>query len=754
MKLKYFYLIVLLLIGGGLEAQQNSSKLTLERIFNSGDFRTERFGPARWLSDGESYTTLEMSQSTRGRDIVRYNAKTGEREVFVPAERLIPQGKNVPLWISDYQWSNDGRKLLVFTNTKKVWRYSTRGDYWVVDLDSWKMQKLGEDAKASSLMFAKFSPDASRVAYVSENNIYVENILNNETTQLTTDGSTTLINGTFDWAYEEEFDQRDGFRWSPDGENIAFWQIDAEGIKDFLMINYTDSLYSYVKPVQYPKVGERPSSARIGVVSAKGGDIQWMKLEGDPHQHYIVRMDWAGNSKELMIQQLNRKQNTNKLLLANASEGTIRLLHTEKEDTWIDLHNDLRWLQGGNKFLWLSETDGWKHVYIGNRGDGKLKRITPWDLDVISIQLVDEKKGWMYFIASPDNPTQRFLYRSRLNGKGSPQKVSPENLKGTHQYQISTNGKWAIHTYSNANTPAIIDMVSLPNHQSVRSLVDNKALKGEVAALNIKSLEFFRVDIGNEVKLDGWIIKPVEFDPTKKYPVLFYVYGEPWNQTVLDRWDGWRFLWHQFIAQQGYVVISVDNRGTPAPRGSAWRKSIYGQIGILASSDQAAAALKISEWGFIDKDRLAIWGHSGGGAMTLNALFRYPDIYKTGMSVAPVTDQRLYDNIYQERYMGLLSENADGYKNGSPITYAKDLKGNLLLVHGTGDDNVHYQNSERLINELIRHNKPFSMMAYPNRSHGIFEGENTTLHLRTLLTNYLKANLEAGPKVKGVAKKE
>jgi dipeptidyl-peptidase-4 len=728
--------------------QSDPQLLTLERIFSSGEFNQERFGPARWIEEGNAYTTLESAPEYSGsREIIRYETATGARSVLVPAQRLIPPGQQRPLGISNYIWSPDKKKMLIFTNTVRVWRTNTKGDYWVLDLEDWSLKQLGADMKASTLMFAKFSPDNSKVGYVQQHNIYVENLKTGNITQLTRDGSVKIINGTFDWAYEEELGQQDGFRWSPDSKNIAYWQLDANGIRDFLMINNTDSTYSYTIPIQYPKVGTDGSAAKIGVVSATGGATRWMKIEGDPRQHYLARMDWADND-QLIVQQLNRKQNTNKVMLTNATNGTVSLVMTDKDEAWVQLHRDLNWIKKGKAFTWVSERDGWKHIYEVSRS-GEVKSLTPWDFDVVSIEHLDEKKGWVYYIASPNNATQRYLYRSRLNGKGKAERLTPLGDSGTHSYQISPDARWAIHTYSSFGQPQTIDLISLPDHTVQRVLAANKRVMQVVSELAKTPAEFFKVDIGEGITMDAYMVKPHDFNPSKKYPVLFHVYGEPAGQTVLDRWGGSGYLWHAMLAQQGYIIISMDNRGTPAPKGRAWRKSVYGQIGILASHDQAKGAQEvIKRFDFIDKDRIGIWGWSGGGSMTLNMMFRYPEIYKTGMSVAPVGNQLLYDNIYQERYMGLPWENAENYKNGSPFTHAKNLEGNLLIVHGTGDDNVHYQNAEVVINELIKHNKYFSMMAYPNRSHGIYEGVNTSRHLRELLTRYLKEHLEPGPKTR------
>jgi dipeptidyl-peptidase-4 len=455
-------------------------------------------------------------------------------------------------------------------------------------------------------------------------------------------------------------------------------------------------------------------------------------------------MEWAERTDELLLQHLNRKQNTLEVILANVHTGQMRTILTEQDSAWVEVVDDLRWLDGGQRFTWVSERSGWRHVWLVSRDGQQMRNLTPGAVDVIRVVQIDTRGGWLYYIASPDNPGQRYLFRTRLDGRGAPERLSPATQAGTHTYNLAPGGTWAIHSFSSFTTPPVIDVVRLPAHTPVQTLVDNAALRERLASVALGQSRFFRVDIGAGVLLDGWEIRPPEFDPARKYPVLFYVYGEPAGQTVLDQWDGFTTLWHHLLAQQGYVVISLDNRGTPAPRGRHWRKQIYGAIGVQASADQAAANRVIRQWPYVDSTRIGIWGWSGGGSMTLNMLFRYPDLYQTGMSVAPVPDQRLYDTIYQERYMGLPQENAEGYRLGSPITFAENLRGNLLVVHGTGDDNVHYQGTERLINALIAHGKAFTMMAYPNRSHGIYEGEGTTRHLFGLLTRYLNQHLPAG----------
>jgi dipeptidyl-peptidase-4 len=457
-------------------------------------------------------------------------------------------------------------------------------------------------------------------------------------------------------------------------------------------------------------------------------------------------MEWAASSQEIVMQHVNRLQNTLAVMLGDATTGNVRTILTETETAWVDVVDDLHWLNDGRQFTWLSERDGWRRLYVVNRDGQAMKAITPPATDVMSVALVDRHNGWLYFIASPDEPTHRYLYRASLAGSARAERLSPDR-RGWHAYDVSPNGRWAMHTFSTFDTPPEITLVDLPAHRIVRTVADNRDLRTRIASLGQRRTEFFRVSTVDSVVLDGWMMTPNEFDRSKKWPVLFYVYGEPWGTTVTDRWGGTLTLWHQYLTDLGYVVMSLDNRGTPLPRGREWRKSVYQKIGVLTSRDQAMGVRAIIDsFPFVDADRIGIWGWSGGGSSTLNALFRYPEIYHTGMAVAPVPDMRYYDTIYQERYTGLPAESPGAYAQGSPITFAQGLEGNLLLVHGTGDDIVHYQGTEALINKLVEHGKHFTMMAYPNRSHGIYEGRGTTRHLYGLLTRYLQENLAAGPR--------
>ncbi|HVQ54688.1 MAG TPA: S9 family peptidase [Thermoanaerobaculia bacterium] len=749
---KLFAAIGIVLLGAVLASaadQRPADPLAaqLERIFGKKEFEAKKFGPSSWMDQGRAYTTVEPSPSDpAASDIVRYDTATGARKVLVPASALVPAPGQKPLAIDDYAWSKDGKRLLLFTNTKKVWRRNTRGDYWVLELAGGKLKKLGAGGGDSALMFAKFSPDGGRVAYVRANDLWVEDVGTGKVTRLTSDGTVLIINGTSDWVYEEEFGVRDGFRWSPDGKNIAYWHFDTAHVGDFSLVNDTDTTYPVVTKIQYPTAGTTNPAARIDVVSAAGGTPRGLALPGHPRETYIPRMEWAEGPTEIVLQQMNRLQNTNDVWLMDPATGQGRKIFRDEDKAWVDVVDAWQWLPGGSELLWVSERDGWRHAWAIPRQPGTARLLTPGNFDILSVEGVDEKAGYLYFIASPDDAVRRYLYRARLDGKGAAERVTPANQPGTHAYKISPDTRFAIHTYSTADRPPVIDLVKLPGHQSVRMLESNAALATAVAPMMAPPIEFFQVDIGDGVKLDGWMMKPKGFDPAKKYPLLMYVYGEPAGAEVEDAWRGDRGLFHRALADAGYVVGCVDNRGTPAPKGREWRKVVYGAVGVLASKEQAAAVRQLlATRPYLDPERVASWGWSGGGSMTLNLLFRSPDLYKVGMSVAPVPDQTLYDTIYQERYMGLPKDNAEGYKNGSPITFADGLKGKLLLVHGSGDDNVHFQGSERLVNRLIALNKPFTFMDYPNRTHAINEGEGTSLHLHTLLARYLMENLPPGP---------
>lgn len=739
------FLVVILGLVPAYAQTAHSAELTLDRIFSSNEFVPKRLGGFRWLKE-DTYAKLEPSEKVKGAmDLVRYNIETEKRDILIPAEKLIAAGTASPLLIEGYEWSTDDRKVLIYTNSKRVWRQNTRGDYWVLEAGSGKLTQIGGDAKPSTLMFAKFSPDGNKIGYVMENDLYVQNLADGKINRLTTDGSHTLINGTSDWVNEEEFELRDCWRWSPDSKSIAFWQFNAEGIQDFILLNNTTGLYPGLTRIPYPKTGTVNSAVRVGVINASGGQIRWMKTPGDPRNNYIVSVDWASNSSELMIQHLNRLQNTLQLFSASPATGAVNAVLIEKDAAWIDVALPaMRWLEGGKRFLWISEREGWKHAYTVSRDGTDIKPITSGAYDVISIQAIDEPGGWLYYIASPDNAAQRYLYRTRLDGKGAAERVTPQAHNGWNTYDISPDNRWAVERSSTFATYPNTYLLDLKSKSVARTILDNSDAQAKLAKMKKGLLEFFRVDIGDGISLDAWMMKPPDFDPNKKYPILFYVYGEPAGQTVTDAWTGANYLWRLMLTQRGYIVASVDNRGTPAPRGREWRKSIYRKLGVLNSKEHALAVKKITAtMPFVDASRVGIWGASSGGSSTLNALFRYPDIYRMGVAICPGADNLYYDTIYTERYMGMPKDNAEYYKESSATTHVRGLKGDLLIIHGTGDDNVHYQMTEYLMNALIAANKPFTIMPYPNRSHDLTEGEGTTRHLYELMTRYLQEHLPA-----------
>ncbi len=749
MKLNIFnigILIVLLNISLTTNAQENDdSLLTLDRIYASSEFRMQYLQPFQWYNNGNDYVRVENNKDGK-QELVKYETASSKKKVILENKNLIPDGMTNPINIESFTFSNDESKILIFTNSSRVWRSNTKGDYWIYDFQTQKLKQIGKSFPSSSLMFAKFSDDQLKVAYVQGFNIYVEDLANGKVTTLTKDGGNGIINGTFDWVYEEEFGDRDGFKWSTDGKTIAFWQLDASKTGTFYMINNTDSIYSQPIPIQYPKVGQDPSSCKVGVVNTDGKEITWIPIEGSSVQNYIPAMQWISKD-ELLIQQLNRHQNKLIIWSYNVSTKSLKKVYTEEEKTWVDIlypdvtasnwaNNDLTLVEHNTCFLRMSEVDGWRHIYKVNISTGEKTLLTPGDYDVASMLISTSKD--VYFHASPKNDTQRFLYKVDLKGSGKLVKVTPAGIEGINIYNIAPNGKFALHTHQSALSATSAEIISLPKHTTLNTLIDNKPFSEKLSTLQLPDVEFFTVKTEEGIDVDGRLIKPINFDPSKKYPVLFHVYGEPWGQVGTDNFIG---LWNIMMAQKGYVIIDMDNRGTPCLKGSDWRKCIYRNVGRINTRDQALAAKEVLKtMKFIDPERTAVWGWSGGGSMTLNLMFQYPEIYKTGMAVAAVSNQLIYDNVYQERYMGLPQENMDDFVAGSPITYAKNLEGNLLVVHGTGDDNVHYQSMEMLVNELIKNNKQFQMMAYPNRSHGIYEGYNTRRHLYTLLTNYLMSH--------------
>jgi dipeptidyl-peptidase-4 len=733
---------------GDEAAEEPSSILTLERIFGESEFKSESF-PAKWLEEGSEYTffkKIDEGEHKGSREIWIARPGQGESKVLVSASELTPPGKDKPLEIQGYAFSKNLSLLLIYTNSERVWRSKSRGDYWLLDRSSHELRKLGGEAPPSSLQFAKISPTGRHVAYVRDRDIYVEDLLDHSIRSVTKSPGKNIFNGKFDWVYEEELQIRDGFRWSPDGSAIAYWQFDESGVRKHTLVDHVSGLYPKLTQFAYPKVGQRNAACRIGVVDLSTDATRWMDLPGDSRNHYLARMDWAENSRELVVQQLNRAQDRNHVLLANSEDGSVETILTEHDPAWVDVNNEMKWVRGGEAFTWISDRDGWRHIYLVSRNGKKTTCLTPGDFDVTRLLTVDDSGEWVYFLASPDNPVERYLYRVGLDGSNLARVTPAEEERGTHGYNISPDGRVAIVTSSTFDDPPVTRLVTLPGHEELLVLEDNEKLRKKVDALDRSPVEFFNVDIGEEISLPARCLKPPNFDPKKKYPLLIYVYGEPAGQVVTDKWGGNTHVWHLMLAQQGYVVMSFDNRGTNVPRGREWRKATNRQIGILAPRDQAVAVRSVLKARpYLDSKRVGSWGSSGGGSMSLNAIFKYPELYSTAIAIASVPNQRHYDTIYQERYMGLPSENVDGYRDGSPINFAHQLEGDLLIIHGAADDNCHYQTFEKLVDKLIQHNKPFSMMTYPRATHAMREGKNTSRHLYETMTRFLHQHLPPTP---------
>lgn len=699
-----------------------------------------------WNKDGNSYTTVENGA------IVEVTLPAMTKTTLVSAEQLAPLGMQAHERTAgsrrgggdlEYAFSGDHSRLLLLAKPVREY-HNTYHSAWVFDRKTNALLPVARER----ILNAKISPDGTKVAYVLNNNIYSVEIGNSvgAPVALTTDGNDKLLNGWFDYAYSEELYCVDGFRWSPDSKSIAYWQNDISHVGTFYMINNTDSIYPKIIAIPFSKVGEPIAQARIGVVSLATRTTKWMNIDGDPSSHYLARMEWTPDGARVITQQLNRAQNNSKLVLSDPASGESKVIYNESDDAWIDLKafwshaggNDWDWIEGGKAFLWVSEKDGWRHIYrVGL--DGQETLLTKGNFDVTSVSGCDEVKGYLYFGASPENATQRYLYRASLSKTAAPVRVTPD-LAGTHGYILSPNGRWAQHSFSSHLYMPATEWVSLPDHKALNA--------AESIASHLtptpqgRQTKFFTITTADGVTMDAWMIKPLNFDSTKKYPVIFYTYSEPVGATVSDVATPGRAGF--FNVDDGYIFMSVEGRGAQTPKGRAWRKSIYKNVGWINVNDQAAACREVLKWPFIDASRVAVFGSSGGGSTTQNLLFRYPELYKVGLASAGVPNQLIYNTIYEERFMGVLPENRDAYIKCNPLTYAKNLQGHLLIMHGTGDHNVNYQGEEMLLNELIKYNRQFQFMPYPNRTHGITEGEGTILHKTTLMANFLKQWCPAG----------
>lgn len=718
----------------------------LKAIYDAGAFAPATFS-GKWLRDSSGYLVLEKPDVDSAPELVRYDAASGDRTVVIGNDKLAVPGTSDRLAIEAFVQSPVASQFLLRGSV------TTRGKtgYWLFDSKSGELTAITVEMPRLSLE-STFSPTGDRLLFGRDADLYVLDLASLRTTSLSqTDAQSAIENGVQgSWRPDALPVQA---IWSPDGRQIAYLQSDSSKVRQRPIIRPTDPTYPEVSFRRYARVGTPIPTLRVGVVNADGGETRWMNLPADPGTFYINEVSWAGNSDELLIEMLSRWRDSRAFLIANTETGTTTKAYEESDPAWVDAsysaNAGLQWIREGEAFVLLSERDGWRHAYVISRDGGNQKRLTNQESDIIARGPANEREGWLYFMASPENATQRYLYRVRLDGTGDPERVTPKGQPGTHRYEFSPDHKWAFHTRSTFDSPPVIDLVKLPEHRSVRVLEDNAECHHRVRPLITQPTEFLKLDIGGGVVMDAWMIKPRDFDPTQKYPVLVFVYGEPHGQTVLDDWTGGQnhSPFHRMIADLGYLVVSIDGRGTPAPKGAAWRRAVYGSLGPLSTEEQAAGVRQLARIrSYVDATRVGIWGWSGGGSNTLNAMFRQPDVYHVGIAVAPKPQPDLYNAWFQEIYMRTPDVNPEGYRQAAAINFAEGLRGDLLIIHGTGETNTHLQITEGLIDRLIELGKRFDYMAYPNRDHGLREGKGTAVHLRLLMTRFLIEHLPPGPR--------
>ncbi|MDQ4138934.1 MAG: S9 family peptidase [Bacteroidota bacterium] len=734
-KFSYKNLFFILLVGWyALEATaQQKQKITLEDIWQKNSFAAKTVSGVDWAQDGRYYTSMVANDQTNATDIIRYNVTTGQPVATVVAgQDLKVVGSAKPIDFEEYTFSADEQKILFATETEPIYRHSSRSQYYVYDVKTKTLQPLSTQGKQ---MFATFSPDGSRVAFVRDNNLFYVDLASTQEKQITTNGERNkIINGGTDWVYEEEFSFAKAFFWSPDGGKIAFYTFDESQVKQYTLQMW-GPLYPQDYTYKYPKAGEANSVVTISVVDLNTGKTTRQDI-GTETDIYIPRIGWTETKDLLWIQRMNRLQNILEILHANVNTGKTNVALRLTDKAYIEITDDLKYLKNGKQFIISSDKDGYNHLYLFDLQGKQQQQLTKGNWDVTDFVGIDEKQGLVYYVAAEVSPMEKQLYSVNLKG-GNKKRLT--EAKGTHRISMSPDFTYYLDYHSSANTPPVVSLHTAPNGKLVKNLEENTQLNATLKQFDLSPLQFISFNTSENVKLNAYMIKPSNFDQSKKYPVLMFVYGGPGSQQVLDNWNSRDYFWFQMLAQQGYIVACVDNRGTGG-RGAAFRKITYANLGHYETIDQIEGAKYFGSLPYVDKSRIGIWGWSFGGYMTSLALTKGGDYFKTGIAVAPVTNWRYYDNIYTERYLKRPQENAAGYDENSPVTHAAKLKGKYLLIHGTGDDNVHFQNAVAMEDALIKANKQFQSFYYPNRNHGI-SGGNTRLHLYTMMTDFLLKNL-------------
>ena len=720
---KLFLLLFLLITANTTFAQKN---IELKDIWASRVFMPNFISEIRSMDNGEEYCVLKKNE------IILCSYKTGQEvSVLLKNTQLNKAAGIGKISVDDYSFSPDESKILIATESEKIYRHSFKAEFYIWDIKEESLEKLSKNGKQR---LAHFSPDGNKIAFVRKNNLFIKDIVNNVEIQITKDGKHgEIINGTTDWVYEEEFSFTKGFYWSPDSRFIAFYKFDESKVREFSMEMYGE-LYPEKYNYKYPKAGEDNSIVTINVYDIGNKSIKPIDI-GDEKDIYIPRIKWTKDANLLSVQKMNRLQNKLEILFADISKGKTEVVYTETNKYYIDITDNLRFLDDNEHFVINSEIDGYNHIYIHNFKLNKLTQLTKGKWDVIEILGVDEKKKLVYYVSAEDSPLERSLYSVKLDGS---KRIKISQRKGWNNIEFSKNYKYYINTFSDANTPPIYSINAVNGDIKVE-LENNFGLQKTMEKYSFSKKEFFTIKTSEDIELNAWMIKPKDFNPKKRYPGFMYVNGGPGSQTVEKSWGWSNFLWFQMLAQKGYIVVSVDNRGTGA-RGEEFKKCTYKKLGELETIDQIEAAKWLSYQSYVDDSRIGIFGWSYGGYMSTLCLTKGKSYFKMAIAVAPVTNWRYYDNIYTERFMRTPKENGTSYDSNSPISHVDKLKGSFLLVHGTADDNVHIQNSYDLVDALVRKNKPFEMQFYTNKNHGIYGGY-TRLHLYTRMTDFILKNL-------------
>jgi dipeptidyl-peptidase-4 len=717
------YLFMLLFLSATTLVYSQQKKISLEEIWEEA-FSTKGMDALRSMNDGEHYTLLDTIRVNGTSSIIKFKYETLQETETIFASS---PANGIPYFTS-YSFNENESKILLATEVESIYRHSKKAIYYVYDRASKVSTKISDE----KIMVPLLSPDGKSVAYVFENNMFILNVVSSSTEQVTSDGEiNTIINGVTDWVYEEEFAFVRAFEWNSDGSMLAFLRFDEQAVPEFSMDVYGTALYPSQNRFKYPKAGEDNSTVTLHLYKVENKSTTNISL---PEVYYIPRIQWKHKADALSVQTLNRLQNHLKIYTVNAKDASVSLLLEEHDAAYVDITDNLTFLED-DSFIWTSEKDGYNHIYLHNSNGSLKTQLTKGPWEVTNYYGFDSKKKTIFYQGTENGSINRDVYRIRVNGRN---KKRLTNMAGTNSAAFSTNFRYFINTFSSASTPYVYTLHKASTGEKVKEILDNTELKNKLSKYKISPKEFSTINI-NGHDLNMWMVKPADFDASKKYPLFLFQYSGPGSQQVANSWLGSNDYWHQMLAQEGIIVACVDGRGTGL-KGRDFKKMTYKELGKYEVEDQIAVAKKLSEYDFIDEERTGIWGWSYGGFMASNCILQGNDTFEMAIAVAPVTSWRFYDTVYTERFMQTPQENASGYDDNSPLTYANLLKGKYLLVHGSGDDNVHVQNSMRMIEALVQANKQFDWAIYPDKNHGI-KGGNTRLLLYTKMTNFIKENL-------------